>query len=206
MDGEDGDAAVEALEQSADPVTDVSQPTPPATIPGPRRQRNVLRSASFEREEAERVIHAERRAYSTNVPRLPSRCDKSERRSPEHIPEHLLAAFDGASGLFEIESIHLVAAFGEQRRRPPTALASMKVAVKEQFLRRILNHSAVLGMLGQRPLAAPVRNDADGQPPPDEWREIPDDAVGLTRVRGSGVVDAHEEWPHVLDVAWWVVA
>ena len=133
--------------------------------------------------------------------RLPAGCEEAPRRRAEGLSQDMLSALYRASRLFGIQAVHLVAAIGQQRDRPTASLALMEVAVKEKLLGAFLDQPAVLGMRHQWPLAVPVGNHAEGKATPEQGCEVPEHHSSLARVGRSGVMDADEEAPPVIDAA-----
>ena len=116
-------------------MTEVTQPSPAATVPRPRRQGNAAALAPIEREEPEYVLEpAEAFVAGTYVAPLPPRREEPSRRLAEGLREDMLTVLESASRLFGIEPVHLVAALGEERGRSDTPLAPMKATVQEEFL------------------------------------------------------------------------
>jgi hypothetical protein len=97
------------------------------------------------------------------VSALPRGCEEATCRLAEDLGEDVLSAFERASGLFDIQAVHLIAAVGQQRDRSAASLAVMEVAMKENLLGGVLNQPAVLRMRRQWPLAVPVGDHPKGK-------------------------------------------
>jgi hypothetical protein len=127
---------------------------------------------------------------------LPTRREKAARRFAEDLREEILSVLEDAPCFFGIQPVHLVATLGEQRGRSPASLALMEVSVEEELLGDFLEELAVVGIRSEWPLTVPVGDDAEGEAPPDEGGEVPDDRASFA-VEGRGsVVDADEEGRH----------
>src|SRR5688500_18462004 len=71
----------------------------------------------------------------------------------------------------------------------------VKVTVQEKLFRALAEQPAVTGIRRERPFAAPVGDDREGETTSEQWREIPDHRSSLASMRRSRVVDANEEGP-----------
>src|SRR5687768_9297477 len=112
---------------------------------------------------------------------LPRGCEKPTRRLAEDLSEYALSAFDRASSLVEIETVHLIAPAGQQRDRSAASLTVMTVAMKEKLFGVVLNEPAVLTMRRQRPLAVPVGHDSNRKTTAEQGREVAEHHARLAR-------------------------
>lgn len=194
MNRESRNTTTERLKHPPEPVADISEPTPAAAIPTPRRQGNLAARSRLEGEVAQHVIQPEEiSVIHADVSALPGRCDESSRWLSEHFDEDTLSALECAARFVEIETVHLVAALGEQRDRPPASLPLVEVAVKKKFLAALSNQPAILGMCRKRPLAMPVGHDGDGESATENGSKVREYRASLTRVGWRGIVETDKK-------------
>ena len=133
------------------------------------------------------------RVAEAHVAALPGRGEEPSSRLAEDLDEDALSALEGASCFFDIQSVHLVDAPGDQRSRAPASQTPMRVAVKEELLGALSQQPAVVGMRRQEPLTGPVRDHRARDATSDKRREVANDRPSLTRVGWRGVVDTDKE-------------
>src|SRR5690606_9880986 len=128
------------------------------------------------------------------VPPLPGRCQEAPRRLPKSLAEDTLSVLNGASRFFAIETVHLVAAFGEECDRSPASLTSMEATMKEKLLAALAEQTAVVGMRRQWPFAEPVGDHPYGDTTAKQGLKVLEHNPSFTAVGRSGIVDTDEEW------------
>src|SRR5688572_3923060 len=133
VDRQDGDSALRGPEQVPEPMSDVTEPAPATTVPGPGREGDRRACPRLEGEEAQDLLEPEATLLShPHVPPLPGRREEGPGRLSEDVREDPLSALENASSSVGIQAVHLVAALGEPRGRSRASLASMEVAVEEE--------------------------------------------------------------------------
>src|SRR5687768_9231493 len=106
------------MSEPSEAMTDVPKPAPATTVPGPGREAHVSARRCLHGAKAEDVIQPQAiQAVGTHVPGLPAWCKEAPRRRPEGFGEDTLSVLERASRFVGIQAVHLVAAFGDQRRR-----------------------------------------------------------------------------------------